>query len=108
VPIADAALDEVRTLPPGCVVDPLSRVTLCRETVLCPGLRIDPDVYPDCGFRLPSTTIEVQCVCDDALCPLGTALDCNQLRRLLADQSALLVCIQRDENRCAPRVSRMQ
>lgn len=87
----------------GCVVDPLSHATLCRAIAICPGLAIDPDRFPDCGFRTGSGLIDIECVCDDYLCPLGTTLTCAQARDLLASQFQLLACTQVSEGRCAPR-----
>jgi hypothetical protein len=95
------AVEASATVPAGCAVDPRLGIALCRTTALCPALLLDPDLYPDCGFRHPSIGIVVECVCDDALCPVGSALDCNQARSLIADQSQLLTCIQRSEGRCA-------
>jgi len=100
---ADAGADSGPQVPSGCVLDTVSRQVLCTETALCPSLRVDHDLYPNCGFKYPSTSIEVLCVCDDALCPLGSALDCKQASALLDAQSELLVCIQRSEARCALR-----
>ena len=87
----------------GCVVDPLSHATLCRAIALCPGLAIDPDQFPDCGFRTGTGLIDIECVCDNYLCPLGTTLTCAQARDLLASQFQLLACAQVSEGRCALR-----
>ena len=87
----------------GCVVDPLSHATLCRGIALCPGLAIDPDRFPDCGFRTGAGLIDIECVCDNYLCPLGTTLTCAQARDLLASQFQIFACTQVSEGRCAPR-----
>jgi hypothetical protein len=87
----------------GCVVDPLSHATLCTSIALCPGLAIDHDQFPDCGFRTGSGLIDIECVCDNYLCPLGTTLTCAQAHNLLASQFEVLACTQVSEGRCAPR-----
>lgn len=87
----------------GCVVDPLSRVTLCTAIAICPGLAVDRDRFPDCGFRTGAGLIDLQCVCDNYLCPLGAALTCGQARDLLATQFEISACAQVGEGRCAPR-----
>jgi hypothetical protein len=87
----------------GCVVDPFSRVTVCTVIGLCPGLAIDHDRFPNCGFRAGSGTIDVQCFCDSYLCPLGATLTCGQARQLLSTQYEINACSQVGEGRCAPR-----
>lgn len=86
-----------------CVVDSVSGVGLCTRISLCPGLAVDHDVYPDCGFREPSGSIDIQCVCGDFVCPLGVALTCAQAAQLLAEQSEIFACTQASEGRCALR-----
>jgi hypothetical protein len=85
----------------GCIVDQASGVTLCTRISICPDLAIDHDVYPNCGFRVPATSLEVDCVCGDFLCPLGVSLTCAQLRGLLDSQSEAVACAQASEGRCA-------
>lgn len=87
----------------GCAVDSVSNVTLCTSIDVCPGLAVDHDLYPDCGFRVPALSIDVLCVCGDSLCSMGTALGCAQIRAILAQSSELAVCAQESEGRCAAR-----
>src|SRR5689334_17710476 len=42
----------------GCVVDPLSRMTVCTVIGLCPTLAVDHDRFPNCGFRAGTGTID--------------------------------------------------
>jgi hypothetical protein len=86
-----------------CAVDALSKTTLCTSIDPCPGLAVDHDVFPDCGFRVPSLAIDLQCVCGDSLCPMGTSLTCAQAQALLSNNSELSVCTQELEGRCALR-----
>ena len=69
----------------GCVIDPLSRVTLCTAIGLCPGLSVDHDRFPSCGFRSGTGLIDVQCFCDDYLCPLGVATHVRSSARAPGD-----------------------
>ena len=87
----------------GCATDSVSGTKLCSGFDQCPGLAVDHDVYPDCGFRVPSTTIDLECVCGDFLCPVGAVLNCAQAKMLLSEQSEVVTCIQQNEGRCAPR-----
>src|SRR5215471_450115 len=87
----------------GCAVDSISNVMLCTSIDTCPGLAVDHDLYPDCGFRVPASSIDVLCVCGDSLCSLGTALGCSQIQAMLALGSELAVCAQENEGRCAAR-----
>jgi len=104
-PGVSSTRDAGNVTPPGfdCVVDPVSGVSLCTQIALCPGVAIDHDAFPNCGFRASSGSPEVDCVCGDFLCPVGTAIRCDQVVRLLAGQSEGLVCTQVSEGRCAPR-----
>lgn len=99
---AEAQVEAGATNGSGCGVEPVSGVTLCATIDLCPGVLVDREIYPDCGFRVPSSTIELACVCGEFLCPIGTALGCTQAQRLLATQSGAAACLQASEGRCAP------
>jgi hypothetical protein len=101
-PAADAQVPSGGT---GCAVDSVSGATLCTTIDQCPGLAVDHDLYPECGFRAPSTTIDLECVCGDFLCPVGAVLNCAQAQTLLADQSEIITCQQQNEGRCAPRTT---
>ena len=81
----------------------MSGITLCTSIAACPGLVVDHDLYPDCGFRVPTNSIDLECVCDDFLCPVGAALTCAQAKSLLQAHSALAVCVSQNEGRCAAR-----
>lgn len=87
----------------GCAVDSVSKITLCTRIDPCPGLAVDHDLYPDCGFRVPAVSFDLECVCGDSMCSMGTALTCAQAQSLLADGSELAVCTQEVEGRCALR-----
>ena len=86
-----------------CALDSVSKTTLCTKIDPCPGLAVDHDVYPDCGFRVPAVSLDLECVCGDFLCSMGTALTCAQAGMLLTNGSELAVCTQVVEGRCAPR-----
>lgn len=78
-----------------------SGISLCKQMDLCPALIVDAELYDNCGFRVPSSGIDLECFCGDALCPAGTALTCTDAQNLLAVQSELLICSQLSEGRCA-------
>ncbi len=88
-----------------CVTDPASRITLCTSLSLCPGLAVDHDVYPDCGFRVSGSTIDLECLCDGYVCPMGAALSCTQARELLLGSTEALICMQVSDGRCAERTT---
>ncbi|MBV9946505.1 MAG: hypothetical protein JOZ69_06635 [Myxococcales bacterium] len=86
-----------------CLADATGQVVLCGAISACPGLTVDPGTFPDCGFRLRGgSALDLECACADALCPIGAPTTCDEARRLLAAQSALLVCQQLAEDRCLP------
>ena len=94
----------------NCGVDPSTGVALCLGISSCPGVRVDPDQFPDCGYRIAGSRIDLECLCGDSLCPLGSAASCLDAKALLAEQSAQAVCAGVSESRCqvvqqAPRSS---
>jgi hypothetical protein len=88
-----------------CVTDSASRVTLCTSISLCEGLAVDHDAYPNCGFRVDGSSIDLQCFCGETLCPMGTTLSCTQARELLSDSNEMAVCAQQHDGRCAARTT---
>ncbi len=79
---------------------PLGGATLCTATSMCPDIVVDHDLFPNCGFRIRGTTVDIQCACDGALCPLGTPTTCADATELLQSQSELSVCAQVADGRC--------
>lgn len=74
---------------------------LCRVTSLCPKVVVDGNRFPNCGFRIRGTVVDLQCVCNgESLCPMGTPSTCQQAAELLASQSELATCTQVMEGRC--------
>lgn len=85
----------------GCGQDPNTGATLCLGISSCPGLTVDTQAYPGCGFRVSGgNAIDLECACNDYVCPLGVATTCAQASKLMADQSQALVCAQIGEGRC--------
>lgn len=85
----------------NCFEDPASQVILCERIDLCPGVRVDPGAFPNCGFRMRvGARLDLECLCGTALCPVGVPTRCDQVKPLLDVQSALIVCGQRAEGRC--------
>src|SRR4051794_10610798 len=72
-PASDAAGPEAATTS-GCATDSATGLMLCTAISLCPSLAVDHDLYPHCGFRPAGNTLDLECVCGDYLCPVGTAL----------------------------------
>jgi len=84
----------------NCGVDPSTGVALCLGISSCPGVRVDPDQFPDCGYRIAGSKLDLECLCGDALCPMGSAASCLDAKALLAEQSAQSVCAGVAEGRC--------
>lgn len=85
-----------------CGPDPDTGVVLCSGISSCPGLTVDPDLYPGCGFRVHdgSSVLDLECACYGEICPIGIASSCDQATALMQDQSQYVVCMQIDEGRC--------
>lgn len=84
----------------GCGVDSQTGTTLCRQVDLCPSLAVDPAQYPNCGFRVHGSAIDLECACSGSLCPVGAPTTCAQASQLLASQNEGIVCSQVNEGRC--------
>jgi hypothetical protein len=84
----------------NCGLDPGSGVSLCLGISSCPTVRVDPDQFPDCGYRIAGSTIDLECLCGDSLCPMGTAASCLDAKSLLSEQSAQGVCAAIADGRC--------
>lgn len=84
----------------GCGVEAETGFVLCAGVSACPGLLVNQDAYPGCGFRVNGTAFDLQCACNDVLCPIGTPRTCSQAKALLDNQNRLIVCAQVNEGRC--------
>ena len=85
----------------ACVNDPQTQVTLCEATSLCPGVVVDPGALPNCGFQLHAgTVLDLECLCGDALCPIGVPPTCAQAAQLLVMQSSIVVCQEVSSGNC--------
>ena len=85
----------------GCATDSALELTLCTALTKCPGVAVDHDVYPDCGFRLSASAVDLLCVCNETwICPMGVALSCSQATNVLNEGSEAAVCAQIADGRC--------
>jgi hypothetical protein len=85
----------------NCVQDPTTQATLCEQISTCPGVDVEPGAFPNCGFRLDlGASLDLECLCDTSLCPVGVPTTCAQAQTLLEGQTALIVCQQQAEGRC--------
>jgi hypothetical protein len=82
-----------------CGVDPDTSATLCLGNTVCPGMTIDTEVYPLCGFRVNGTAVDIECSCSGFLCPLG-ATSCASAQQKLADENYGVVCSQVSGGTC--------
>jgi len=85
----------------GCAQEPGTNVTLCLGISKCPADTIDEGAFPNCGFReTGGSAIDLECVCNGYLCPIGVATSCAGVQALLSEQNELSVCGQVNEDRC--------
>jgi hypothetical protein len=84
----------------NCGVDPSSGIALCLGISSCPTVRVDPDQFPDCGYRIAGSVIDLECLCGDSLCPMGSAASCLDAKALLSEQSAQGVCAGIADGNC--------
>ena len=86
----------------NCGPDPDTGVILCLGISSCPGVTVDQDLYPGCGFRVHDGTgvLDLECACYGQICPIGIATTCDQATALMQNQSQYMVCMQINEGRC--------
>jgi hypothetical protein len=90
----------------GCVQDPQTQVVLCEQIDVCPTVIVEPGAYPNCGFRLYSASpLDLECLCGDALCPIGVPTSCADAQQLLDARNSLQVCQQSTEGSCLTLVT---
>jgi hypothetical protein len=53
--------------------------SLCQTISTCPGLTLNAQVFPQCGFRIHGTAIDPECYCqNEYLCPIGSPTTCAE------------------------------
>ena len=85
----------------GCTSDLGGGTILCTSISLCAGLAVDHDAFPDCGFRINGTALDLECDCDGQLCPLGEPTTCAAAEQILSDQSEIVACEAVNNGSCA-------
>ena len=77
----------------GCTADATTGVALCSGTTACPGVLVDTQQFPDCGFRTFQPSFDLECVCyGNYLCPVGTASSCQQVSPLFTNKTIADIC----------------
>jgi hypothetical protein len=99
-PLADGGAAGPQAQGSDCITEPSTGAQICTGLSICPKIVIDHDIYPNCGFRIRGTAIDVECACSGSICPLGTPSTCDQAQALLNGQTEALVCQQINEGRC--------
>lgn len=84
----------------ACGTDLQTHAKLCSGVSACPGLYVDSDQFPGCGF-VPGT-MNISCLCTDVLCPMGQPKSCAEAAKLLQSSNVVLVCEQASEQICKP------
>jgi hypothetical protein len=78
-----------------------STISLCLYISSCPNLILNPQVFPNCGFRIHGDAIDPECLCGNTICPIGQPTSCAEAA---ADSSGDVtydsVCEQSVEGHC--------
>jgi hypothetical protein len=85
----------------GCGAEQQSGLQLCSATAKCPGVTVDTQAMPNCGFRIIGTAVDLVCVCGTQVCPMGIFSTCAEATHLLTQQTPSTVCVQVSEGRCS-------
>lgn len=97
---ATSTSDSGAAVGSGCGSDPNTGETLCLGNSLCPDITVDASVFPECGFLIDGSAIDVECVCGGYLCPLGPSATCAEVATLLAQTNEGTVCGQLSTGAC--------
>jgi hypothetical protein len=85
----------------GCSTDPSTGISLCQQVSTCPGVVVDQGALSGCGFRLHGgAVLDLECLCGDALCPIGVPDTCAQASQLVSQTTSLTVCQESADSRC--------
>src|SRR5262249_26923827 len=84
----------------GCGQEQKTGIQLCVATSMCPSVVVDTSAFPDCGFRIRGSAVDLVCACGTSICPMGIFSTCAQAAQLLTSQTEQGVCVQVSEGRC--------
>jgi hypothetical protein len=89
--------------PTGSVCTAITTTyAVCADLSSCPGVIIDPNVFPDCGYSVHGDAIDPECLCYGSMCPMGTPQTCAEMQALLSSGVTLTtVCDQQITGKCA-------
>jgi hypothetical protein len=78
-----------------------SSISLCQFISSCPNLALNPQVFPQCGFRIHGTAIDPECLCGNYLCPIGSPTTCTEAATMASgDTTYDSVCEQSVTGHC--------
>jgi hypothetical protein len=97
---ADGGTDAA-VLGQGCGVERNTSLVLCRATAQCPNVVVDSEAFPDCGYRVRGSAVDLVCACGTSICPMGAYVTCAQAAQLLTSQTETAICQQVAEGKCA-------
>jgi hypothetical protein len=76
-------------------------ISICQYISSCPTLVLNPQVFPQCGFRIHGDAIDPECLCGNYLCPIGVPTTCTEAATLASgDTTYDSVCQQSVEGHC--------
>jgi hypothetical protein len=79
-----------------------SSISLCEFISACPTLSLNPQVFPQCGFRIHGSAIDPECLCQNQyLCPIGAPTTCAEAAQAAGgDTTYDSVCAQALTGHC--------
>jgi hypothetical protein len=74
---------------------------ICADLSSCPGVVIDPNKFPDCGYSVHGDAIDPECLCYGSMCPMGSPGTCADMQALLnSGITAAIVCEEQASGKC--------
>jgi hypothetical protein len=96
---APSAPQQPEALGSGCT--PItSSYNICTMISTCPGLQIDTNRFPECGFSVHGSALDPECLCYGSMCPMGTPQTCDDMQTLLSNVTIESVCAEYQAGHC--------
>jgi len=98
---ADAGTTTTPTVQGASCTQVSTSIAICLYISSCPNLVLNPQVFPQCGFRIHGDAIDPECLCGNYLCPIGSPASCTEAAtEASGDTNYDSVCEQSVEGHC--------
>ncbi|MGO8991873.1 MAG: hypothetical protein ACLQVI_00995 [Polyangiaceae bacterium] len=88
--------------PTGSVCTAITETyNVCADLSTCPGVIIDPNTFPQCGYAVHGDVIDPECLCYGSMCPMGVPQTCADMQAILSSGTTVdIICEQQATGKC--------